>query len=245
MKILAINSSRRNGNTFHLLLQIQAILKDENIDVEIINLYDFHIKCCVGCENCLIHDKCNLKDDTQILFEKLKESDGIILSSPVYLQSVSGILKTFVDRTCSWYHRPVLFGKPILVVSTTKGSGLKNTLKYLENIGIQWGMLPSGMIGRSIINIDRPIERKECESFIKNLKIEKIKHCPPLRSIINFNVQKVLSNNLIGLDSDYWRAMKWDVQYYYYDCKVNVVKKSIGWTIYTFLNLVMSKNKNA
>lgn len=243
MKVLAINSSRRKGNTYRILLQIKNILGQNDIQLDIINLHDYKVKSCVGCENCLINDKCNLQDDINLIADKIIAYDGIILSSPVYLRSISGILKVFVDRTCSWYHRPVLYGKPILVVSTTKGSGLKYTLKYLEDIGIQWGMLPSGLIGRSIININKPVSYKECKKFIKNLKIAREKHRPQLRLIINFNIQKVLSTQLAGLDLQYWAKMNWNNQDYFYKCKINIVKRVIGRSVFTLLNMVMKKNK--
>lgn len=244
MKVLAINSSRRKGNTFHLLLQLQDMLEKEGIQVKIINLYDYHIKHCIGCENCLIRGNCNIEDDLHLLVDEIKEYDGIILSSPVYLRSVSGILKTFVDRTCSWYHRPVLYGKPLLAVATTKGSGLKYTLKYLEDIGIQWGMLPTNMIGRSIVNINKPITYKECKKFIRNLKTDKQKHRPPLKSITNYSVQKALANHLHGLDSEYWEYMNWNNQDYFYACKIGIIKRLIGKSIFRFLNTIMKTSKN-
>ena len=110
MKVLAVNSSRRKVNTYKLLKEIQEILQEENIETDIINLYDYTIKPCVGCELCILKGTCSLQDDVPALMNKFLEYDGIILSLPVYLRSVSGMLKTFVDRTCSWYHRPVLAG---------------------------------------------------------------------------------------------------------------------------------------
>lgn len=241
MKVLAINSGRRNKNTYQILIQIKQILEKSNIDVEIINLHDYTIKHCIGCENCLIRDNCCLNDDVYKIKNMIMECDGLILASPVYLKSVSGVLKTFVDRTCSWYHRPVLFGKPILAVSTTKGSALKYTLEYLQDIGVQWGMMPSGKIGRSIININKQVDIKECKLFIDNLTKPKSKHIPPLKSILNFNIQKVLSNQLLELDTKYWNQMNWKNKNYYYPCRINIIKRAMGYCLYTFLNFIMKR----
>lgn len=243
MKVVAITSSKRKMNTYKTVSQVKDILEKNNIEVEIINLYDYKIDSCIGCECCILKGKCVLKDDVEYIMDKLKSSDGIILSSPVYLQSVSGKLKTFIDRTCTWFHRPELYGKPLLAIATTKGSGLKETLEYLERVGTQWGTFNSGSIGRSIRNIENEVTEKECENFIRNLKLEKAKYKPTLESVINFNVQKVLSRKLIDLDKKYWDEKGWDKETYYFKCKINPIKKVTGMVTYKFLNKVMNNSK--
>lgn len=60
MKVIAINSSgRRRGNTYALLSQIQTLLKKEGIEMDIINLFDYQLKDCVGCEYCLDKGTCH------------------------------------------------------------------------------------------------------------------------------------------------------------------------------------------
>ena len=86
-KIIAINSSKRKKNTYKLIWRVKEILEVEKIEVEIINLFDYRIEQCLGCENCLINGKCPLDDDTSVLMDKLRLADGIILSSPVYMES--------------------------------------------------------------------------------------------------------------------------------------------------------------
>jgi len=157
LQVIAINSSNRKRNTYELIEQVNEILKNNNINVEIINLFDYDIMACIGCEHCLVKGGCVLVDETEGIMEKLNLCDGIILTSPVYMENVSGKLKTFVDRTCRWFHRPEIYGKPVLIMSTTKGSGLKTTLKYLERVVIQWGGFNAGQIGRTIRTIDNKI----------------------------------------------------------------------------------------
>jgi hypothetical protein len=52
--VLAINSSRRKMNTYGILEELKNILEQKQINVDIINLFDFNIKECVGCELCLM-----------------------------------------------------------------------------------------------------------------------------------------------------------------------------------------------
>jgi len=228
-------------NTYELITQSKEILRSKNIEVEIINLFDYDIKECIGCEHCLVKGGCIIKDQAFDIMEKIKLSDGIILTSPVYMENVSGKLKTFVDRTCSWFHRSEIYGKPILVISTTKGSGLKSTLKYLERVVIQWGGFYAGKIGRSIRTIGNKITESECENFIKYLSIEKESYNPSLNALINFQVQKVLAYKLVGLDSEYWIEKEWNVDVYYFKCKINILKRLIATSFGKFLNMVVNK----
>lgn len=241
LNVIAINSSCRKMNTYELITQVQKILKNYNINVEIINLFDYDIHTCIGCEHCLLKGGCVLTDDTSKIMEKIKLSDGIILTSPVYMESVSGKLKTFVDRTCSWFHRPEIYGKPVLIISTTKGSGLKSTMKYLERVVIQWGGFNAGRIGRTIRTIDNKITESECKNFIKHISLNKNKYKPSLNALINFQVQKVLAYKLIGLDSEYWKVKGWNANMYYFKCRINIVNRFISTLFGKFLNKVVNK----
>lgn len=224
-KIIAINSSKRKMNTYGVIEQIKEMLKNNNINVEVINLFDYDIKLCIGCENCLIKGNCVFKDDVSEIMDKIKTSDGVILTSPVYMENVSGILKIFLDRTCKWFHRPELFGKPILVIATTKGSGLKSTLKYLERVVIQWGGFNAGTIGRSIRNIDHKVEIMEVKKFIGHIEMDKKQYKPSFNALIHFQVQKVLAKKVGYLDRKYWEEKDWNNKVYYFKCKVNPIKK--------------------
>ncbi len=70
-RIVAINSSKRKGNTYNLLIKIKEKLLKEEMEVEIIHLFDYRISECRGCFNCITKDKCHIKDDTEIIINKL------------------------------------------------------------------------------------------------------------------------------------------------------------------------------
>ena len=222
-KVIALHASKRKANTYKLLVQIQQQLAQNNVEVEIVSLYDYNIQDCFGCEKCILHGGCVQHDDVELLMNKLAAADGIILSSPVYLQQVCGKLKTFIDRTCKWYHRPVLYTKPVLCVATTKGSGLKLTLSYLQNVAVQWGAMPAGSIGRTIQNIHFAPKKKELSGFVKLLQAPQ-RYRPPLNSLVNFEVQKALAKYLTGLDTSYWNEKGWNTKSYYFQCRPNRFK---------------------
>ena len=58
-------------------------------------------------------------------------SDGIILSSPGYVQNVSALMKNFLDRFAYSLHRPAFFKQKVLLVANG-GSGVGGTIKALS-----------------------------------------------------------------------------------------------------------------
>lgn len=242
-KVIALLGSKRKKNTYRLLMEMQPILEKYQIQLRIIELYKESIQPCLGCEQCILHGNCVLQDDTAHIMQQLMEADGIILASPVYLQQVSGQIKTFFDRTCVWYHRPVLAGKPILAVATTKGSGLRKTLSYLESMAVQWGAIPAGKIGRSIFTQDRPVSEKEMKKLIRLIQSPQA-HTPTLSQLFNFEVQKAMALSLTQLDREYWEAQHWDEQPYFYPCKVNPIYRQVGRRFGVFLQCKMRAPHN-
>ncbi|HON89799.1 MAG TPA: flavodoxin family protein [Spirochaetia bacterium] len=97
--VVALIGSKRKKNTYSLVTQIASVLKQHDIDTDLVFLYDNEIKDCVGCQACILGKRCALTDDAPSIREKLSKADGIILASPVYMCSISGRMKTFIDRT--------------------------------------------------------------------------------------------------------------------------------------------------
>jgi len=244
-KVLAINSSVRKNNTFNLLKKIEKKLNEKDITLDIINLTDYNISECIGCELCITKDICNLKDDTDILMYKLKSYDGIIISTPVYMSNLSGKLKVFLDRTCRWFHRPELAGCPILLVATTASSGLKDTLKTLEKIMWQWGAFPVGQIGRSFANINDKIEDKDIEKFVKHLNMDKCKFKPSLNQLITFQVQKVLAVKILTFDKKFWEDKDWVSKEYFFNARIPIINKMLSRLFYNMLYKKIKPTNNS
>jgi len=143
-RVVLVNGARRKRNTYGLLCSISAFLEAEGAVVEPLDLHAYEIGECLGCERCVRGSPCPLRDDAGALMARIASADGVVLASPVYMGAVTGRMKLFIDRTAAWFHRPVLVGKPSLVVSTTAGSALASTLAYLEGVATQWGAVPAG-----------------------------------------------------------------------------------------------------
>lgn len=100
MKILAINSSaRKDGNTAILINRVFEELNKEGIETEMIQLAGQVIEPCKACWACSGQQNCvHRKDNFREIFEKMKEADGILLGSPVYLANISANMQALLER---------------------------------------------------------------------------------------------------------------------------------------------------
>lgn len=109
MKVVAINGSpRKNKNTATLLTKALEGASSCGAETELIHLYDQNYKGCVSCFACKIkngksYGKCALKDDLTPILEKVSNANAIIFGSPIYLHSVTGAMRSFLERLIFQY----------------------------------------------------------------------------------------------------------------------------------------------
>ena len=244
-QIILLNSSKRKRFTFGLLEEVADMLSDFN--TEIVSLGDYEIKGCTGCEACILNGSCPIDDDGKRILDKIAASDGIIIGTPVYLRHISGLLKTLVDRSCSWYHRSPIVGKPVFFVTTTAASGTRQTLKYLKDLAMQWGAVRTGSVSRNAITVDKkPISSKALAKFRKYLDRDVLKrHRPALRELIEFNTQKVLALKIIPLDKQYWNDAGYFKSRFFYPCRIGPLKSLIALLYFQLLNRVIPNRAGA
>lgn len=125
VKILGIvGTPIKNGNCQYILEEaLRVAAEDGWAETELIHLKDYRIDYCIGCESCLrqVHKlqkkvgfdvipvpiegyNCTVKDDMEIIHEKMLAADGIIFAAPVYISSVPGQMKVFIDRCRTFVH---------------------------------------------------------------------------------------------------------------------------------------------
>lgn len=238
-KVLLINASNRRKNTYKLLSSIEDILKNKGYETELISLSNYKIDFCKGCEACILKGDCFLKDESKIVMKKIIESDGLVIGTPVYLNNMSGILKTFIDRTCSWFHRSEVAQKPTLLLANTQGSGLKNTINSIEEAMIQWGVALGGSITRNGRSFNKPIEEKEVAEFIRLVESSGMSYSPNFKEIYTYNIQRALANNVFPVDKEYWINKGWIHNAYFPGTKINPIKKLYGNGLYKLLTKVI------
>ncbi len=102
-KIIIINASpRKNWNTAQLLKEAQKGAQSAGAQTEYIDLYDLNFSGCRSCLACKRKDaernKCYLKDDLSPLIEKILNSDGVIIGSPIYLGEPTAHFRALYER---------------------------------------------------------------------------------------------------------------------------------------------------
>jgi multimeric flavodoxin WrbA len=236
-KVLMINGSFRKKNTYGLLVQIGQILKGHDIETEIINLFDYEIKDCTGCDDVCIRQKgCHIKDGVPVIMQKIIDSDGLVLSSPVYLGGATSKFKAFADRTNEWFHKPEPVGKPVLFVATTAVSGIKDVLRYFDQFAVGFGGRKGGSISRTNKNFNLPVKESELAGFLSLLQNDKKYYRPSMNEVVIFEVQKVLAIKSGGEDKKFWEEKNWNGKSYYYDCKMGPGKKLFSKMMFRILS---------
>ncbi len=107
-KILALNGSfsGNKGYTFFLLNKIREGVISNDSELEIINLSEKKIKRCIGCNTCQTdahYLRCIYaeKDDCREIFSKMAEAEVIIYATPIYIFTMSSLMKCFLERLYS------------------------------------------------------------------------------------------------------------------------------------------------
>ncbi|MCW3974630.1 MAG: flavodoxin family protein [Candidatus Bathyarchaeota archaeon] len=123
MKALGIvGSPRKNGNTDILVSEVLRGAKDSGSKVEMVFLNDLEIKPCqaICSDYCKRTSNCKIKDDMTDLYNKLFESEVIILGTPVYWYGPSAQFKAFMDRWYAFSHPKYILkmrGKKFILIA--------------------------------------------------------------------------------------------------------------------------------
>ncbi|AFM27285.1 flavodoxin family protein [Desulfomonile tiedjei] len=97
--ILAIHGSpRRQGNTSTLLKRAVEGAMSMGANVEEITLRDLKMSPCLEIYGCKEQGRCVIRDDFQMVYDKLIKCDGLMLASPIFFYTVSAHTKIFMDR---------------------------------------------------------------------------------------------------------------------------------------------------
>lgn len=238
-KIIIIHGSSRKKNTYAVAQGVEQILRRRGMDTEILPLFDYEIKDCAGCEHCVHQDGCSMTDDMRTVMEKIRESDGMVFASPVYMNGATSKFKTFADRTNAWVHKPELAGKPVLFVATTASTGRKDIQGFFEKYATGLGARKGELVFRSGKKMNQPVQEQEMKRFLALLEEEPPAYRPAMNEIVMFTVQKVMALQSEGSDRAYWEEKGWFDKPYYYPCAMNPAKKAFGKMMRSILSKAM------
>ncbi|HIT37496.1 MAG TPA: NAD(P)H-dependent oxidoreductase [Candidatus Onthousia faecipullorum] len=147
MKILFMNSSpNREGNTYRIG---EELLKDKEHDV--LQMADYRIS-----QYGQVFDDDEIKD----VLKKIDECDVLVIGSPVYWYTVSGMLKTFIDRLYMLPEAETLRGKKLYLFAQGSAPNqdtvksiefLSNRLSYLMGMELK-GVVTDSLDGKEILS---------------------------------------------------------------------------------------------
>jgi multimeric flavodoxin WrbA len=133
-KIIAINASPRSGwNTDLLVREAANGAKQSGAEVEVIDLYKLEkYNGCMSCFLCKTKEylgKCVYKDGLAEVLEKIRNADGLILGSPIYLGDITAGLRALYERlifqSISYKIEPSSYNKQRMAVALIITSNCK------------------------------------------------------------------------------------------------------------------------
>ncbi|MGC7872566.1 flavodoxin family protein [Desulfosporosinus sp. SYSU MS00001] len=142
-KVLGIVASQRKLANGEILIKEAAASMGEEVQLDLVKLTELKLLPCKACYACLGQDKrCPLDDDLYSLFDRIKEADGVIFSSPCYALGPAGITKLFGDRIIALAQQiDQIWGKPCVIIGTAgikgwEGYTLSALITYARFLGL-------------------------------------------------------------------------------------------------------------
>lgn len=126
-------SPHRRGNLATFSAIVAGELTAHGHSVETVELYDIRLGPCRSCDGCSASGRCSLRDGFTTLAQQLVAADLLIFATPVYWFSVSGVMKTLMDRTQSLWHGRQLRGRAGAALVVQAHAGADETCALLAS----------------------------------------------------------------------------------------------------------------
>jgi len=129
MYILGISGSpRKDGNTdVAVKYTLELLGQNESNKTNFLRVYDYDIKPCLGCRDCMKNLKCVIDDEFNLLWDELVKASIAIIGAPVYWYAPPGKMKDFIDRTHGYYACPNsrLAKTKVVIITVAADSGFE------------------------------------------------------------------------------------------------------------------------
>ena len=212
--IVVINGSpKKESNSLVLAVRLCNSVKHgaSPINIVVHQLSQENIKQCTGCMTCCKTGLCPIDDEMKTIRHDLKHANLVIMSSPVHFGTVSSVFQNFVERSLIDLHTFEYWGKPVVNILSTNGSGEDDADKYLTRIGLLFGMKKIGM---AFISTNDAFRERDFNTLIgkviKSMTLDKRK--PSLTNRLYFESMKSIIKKNPGYfehESKVWRKRGW------------------------------------
>jgi multimeric flavodoxin WrbA len=237
MKIAAVMGTyRKNGaGAKYVRLMEDAFRALPGVELEYIWLGDYNLHICRGCMFCyeLGEKSCPLKDGYLDAIARINEADAVIFYSPTYALSMSGLMKTFFDRSSYVLHRPYFKGRHALVLTASASWGERPALRTLRRIVSMMGFSMEGEVAivnsryEGSLKYQEKIRRKLVR--MANWLTIAVKSGKPVKptvlELMAFQFQKSAFGRETGgcaNDRLYWRQSGWSARESAYYCRARI-----------------------
>lgn len=260
-KVTVFIGTPRKQATYQAVEEFVANLKSYahkracvEIDCEYLFLNDHHLGNCIGCKLCFTkgEEYCPLKDDRDLLLEKLHMSDGVVFATPNYAFQVTAVMKNFLDRLSFHLHRPQFFGKAVTAIVTQGIYGGASIVKYLEFVGGGLGFHVSKGCCLTTLEPGTELQQKKISQEIKKASRRFYKEllrpelpAPSFLSLMAFRMSRTsIMKNLNEENRDYrfYKEKGWFTSDYYSNVSLSFIQKLAG-GFFDFLGAQMTKPK--
>ncbi|HBE80613.1 MAG TPA: NADPH-dependent FMN reductase [Firmicutes bacterium] len=240
-KVTVFIGSPQKRATYQAVQEFEKNLKSyTEIDFEYVFLSDYHLGTCKGCMVCFTKGEefCPLKDDRDLLLEKMIHSDGVIFATPNYAFHVTALMKCLLDRMSFVLHRPLFFDKAFTVIVAQGIFGGASIVKYLEFVGRGLGFQVAKGCYLTALEPRTAFEQEKISRKIKktSLRFYRELMCPtaPIPSFFKLMMFRMSRTSIMKtLDEEYrdycyYREKGWFESDYYYHTSLGITKKLAG-----------------
>jgi multimeric flavodoxin WrbA len=240
-KVTAFVGTSSNKHTLKAVRQfIDNLHSLGDVEGEIVRLSDYQIGICRGCKLCFMKGEefCPLKDDRDVLIEKMMSSDGVIFACPNYSFQVPALMKLFLDRLGFVFHRPRFFGKAFTSIVAQGFYGGGKIVGYLDFVGKGLGF--NTVKGTFFTALDPMNERekkkmeralgKQSRQFYERL-MKPVYPVPSFFWLMAFRGGRMsvrLECDERDRDYTYYNQKGWLESDYFYPVRLGILKKAAG-----------------
>lgn len=147
MNILVLNGSPRpKGNTKQMIQAFREGAESVGNQVSVVDVCRKKIGGCLACEYCHTrgHGVCIQKDDMQEVYALLKDTEMLVIASPIYYHGISGQLKCVIDRfySAAYPVRPPRLKKVAMILSSGDANMYEGAMfsyhgDFLDYLGLE------------------------------------------------------------------------------------------------------------
>jgi multimeric flavodoxin WrbA len=254
-KVTAFVGSARKKHTHNAVQQFMGNLQSlGDVECEIVRLSEHRLETCRGCRLCFDkgEELCPLKDDRDMLIQKIEASDGVVFASPNYSFQVSAIMKIFLDRLGFIFHRPRFFGRTFTSIVAQGIYGGSKIAKYLDFVGNGLGF---NTVKGSCLNSLEPMTDKQQKKTDRVLaqqsrrfyeRLMKAAYpVPRLFKLMAFRMSRTSMKLMLDdscRDYGYYRDKGWFESDYYYPTRLSALRKVAG-NLFDSIGSRMAKNR--